>query len=291
MKQKNSGTKAIMRTLAVGLLFATATTGAASHDPLHHPIDPVDHDFRASHPFRVYVDTDRARSSRRHEPGSHYVRERLRRLLPHNIILVADRRDADMTVGARLIDYHLNFHVTDVDRRNKKYKKKYRYTPGRCGYHKRAFYTRVTEKGVALADYQLTYRLRGDGTYTDALRIQAAESYRYGKDLAALTNCGVAPSSNYPNSTVARLFSQADGRYRDTLAHEIRTEGLRNLAHALAGKIRARADQYYIGLAARIHRHEPVEYGLEPGADVYDFDDVDRQPRRVPAGWRRVFGW
>ncbi len=260
------------------LVMVAASAPTAAHDGAGYHVDPVDYEFRASHPFRVFVDLERGqtRKAYRQDANDHYIRDRLRYVLPSNIVIVSRRRDADMTVQARLTDYNLSFHVTDIARRNKKYKKRYRYTPGQCGHHKRAFYTRVTEKGVAVADYQLTYRIRGEGAYADALRVHAAESYRYGENLQALTNCGVVPSANYPNSTVARLFTQAGGHYRDTLAQEIRTEGLRNLAQLLAGKIRARADQFYVSLAAR---HD--SFGPSRGSAVYDYDDVE--PRRRPA--------
>lgn len=266
---------------ALLLIAVAASAPTTAHDGAGYHVDPVDYEFRASHPFRVFVDLERGRTRKayRQDAADHYIRDRLRYVLPGNIVIVSRRRDADMTVQARLTDYNLSFHVTDVTRRNKKYKKRYRYTPGQCGHHKRAFYTRVTEKGVAVADYRLTYRMRGEGTYSDAVRVHAAESYRYGENLQALTNCGVVPSANYPNSTVARLFTQAGGHYRDTLAEEIRTEGLQNLAHLLAGKIRARADQFYVSLAVRHNGH-----GRFQGSTIYDYDDVG--PRRRPADWR-----
>ncbi len=266
--------------LIAGLVFAaTALSPSANASVTPYSVDPIDHDFRAGHPFRVFVDFEKGRTGRatRTDGEDVYIRNRLARILPPNIVLVPRRRDADMAVQAQLVDYTLSFHITDVDRRNKKYKKRYRYTPGQCGVHKRATYTRVTEKGVAVADYQLTVQMRGIGTYNDAVRIHAAESYRYGQDLQALTNCGVVPSNNYPNSTVARLFSQAGGHYRETLAHEIHTENLRNLSGTLARTINARADQFYASLAA----HYTVTRSTAPyRADVYDFDDIDPAPRR-----------
>ncbi len=277
------------------LTASSLTAGVSAHGYVQPVADPISHEFRVSHPFKVYVDLQKGRErlsrSNGHEPADNFIRSRMRNLLPGNIVLVSNRRDADMLVRAQLTGYDLSFHITDVDRRNKKYKKRYRYTPGQCGHHKRAYYTRVTEKGVARADYQLSFRLRGEGTYQDAVHISAAESYRYGENLQALTNCGVGPSINYPNSTVARLFSQADGRYRDVLAEEIHTNGLRKLAYVLAGKVNARADQFYVALAQHhLQSANPRGYYSE-GADIYDFDDVDRPARRRPASWRFGLDW
>lgn len=289
--QKNPADRKRLTVLIAGLVFAaTALSPTANAYTTAYAVDPIDHDFRAGHPFRVFVDVEKGRTGRanRSDAEDGYIRNRLARILPPNIVLVPSRRDADMAVQARLLDYDLSFHITDVDRRNKKYKKRYRYTPGQCGLHKRATYTRVTEKGVAIADYQLTYQMRGIGTYGDTVRIHAAESYRYGQDLQALTNCGVAPSTNYPNSTIARLFSQAGGHYRATLAHEIHTESLRNLSVTLARTINARADQFYASLAARY----TVAHSASPyRADVYDFDYVDRAPRRRASSWADGSDW
>lgn len=275
--------------IASMILAAGAATSASANTYAPVIVDPVSHDFRASHPFRVFVDirdaNNRGIHSGTHSAADAYVRNRMQKLLPGNILIVNNRRNADMLVRAQLTDYDLSFHITDVDRRNKKYKKRYRYTAGQCGLHKRAFYTRITEKGVARANYHVSFRLRGEGTHKNAFQINAAESYRYGEDLQALTNCGVLPSNNYPNSTVARLFSQAGGHYRDVLAQEIQTNGLRKLAFALARQVNDRSDQFYVALAAR-YADVPTHYerySLNPR--IYDFDDVEPRSRRQPAAW------
>lgn len=280
----------------IALLMASSlTAGASAHGYVQPVADPISHEFRASHPFKVYVDLQKGRErlgrNSGFEAADNYIRNRMQHLLPGNIVIVSNRRDADMLVRAQLTGYDLSFHITDVDRRNKKYKKRYRYTPGQCGYHKRAYYTRVTEKGVARADYQLSFRLRGEGSFHDAVHISASESYRYGENLQALTNCGVAPSANYPNSTVARLFSQAGGHYRDVLAEEIHTNGLRKLAYVLAGKVNARADQFYVALAQQHLEHDRPRPHYSEGADIYDFDHVDRPARRQPAFWKFSIDW
>lgn len=282
--------------LLVAAILASAafTPGASAHDYGHGSVDPVSYEFRADHPFRVYVDVakgyDRRRGGRA-DATDHFVQDKLRYLLPDNIVVVSRRRDADMIVRAQLTDYDLSFHVTDVDRRNKKYKKKRRYLPGRCGHHQRAYYTRVTEKGVAHADYHLSFKLRGEGTYGDNIRVRSAESYRYGENLQALTNCGVAPSAHFPNSTVARLFSQAGGHYRDVLAKEIHTENLSKLSYVVAGKIKARADQFYVSLAATHKGYTPYYREGSARPDVYDYDHVNKQPRYRTNSWSVEFDW
>ncbi len=271
-----------------GLCITAASAGqtVAAHDYAQQVYDPVSVEFRASHPFRVFVDVAGRQDSRGRgiDPTDHLIRDKLHHQLPGNIVLVSDRGNADMIVRARLTDYDLAFHVTDVARRNKKYKKRRRHTPGKCGLHKRATYTRVTERGVSHADYQLTFKLRGDQSYRDVVQIQAAESYRYGKDLNALTNCGYAPSVHYPNKTVERLFAQAGGHFRDVLAREIEAESLQKLTHVLAGNIQARADQFYVRLASLKQAHQPH---INSGARVYDYDDVNREParRRLSFNW------
>ena len=279
------------RNTLIGSLFATAigltqTASAHPHQYAAAP-DPINHDFRASHPVKVFVDVSqdrRIRSVRRDrtDAADEYVRNRLHYQLPPYVVLVSNRRDADMTIKAQLMDYDLSFHVTDVDRRDKKYKKRYRYTGGKCGQHKRAYYTRVTEKGVSLADYKLTVHLKGIDGYSDTTRIRAAESYRYGEKLSALTNCGVAPSVHYPNKSVAKLFTRAGGSYRDTVAYEVRRESLKKLTYVLAGTIEGRTDQFYAALASQYSakgharvRHSNSHYRQKADPDVYDFDDVD----------------
>ena len=294
-KQNATKSKRTKAALAALLLASSYTAGASAYDYVQPVADPLSHEFRASHPFRVYVDLEQGRNrigrGHGHEAADSFVRSHMQNLLPGNIVLVSRRRDADMLVRAQLTNYDLSFHITDVDRRNKKYKKRYRYTPGPCGHHKRAFYTRVTEKGVAQAGYQLSFRMRGESDYFDRVQINAADSYRYGENLQALTNCGVRPSVNYPNSTVARLFTQAGGHYRDVLAQEIQTNGLRKLAYVLAGKVRARSDQFYVSLADQYLHGQNPRGRFSDGSDIYDFDHVDRPARRQPAFSRFGIDW
>lgn len=286
------------RASIIGGLFVSAVCLAypASADNYHYASgpDPIDHEFRASHPIKVFVDVSqdrRVRSDRHRRPGRAdaadlYVRDRLHYQLPPYVVLVSNRRIADMTIRAQLLDYDLSFHITDVDRRDKKYKKRYRYTGGQCGHYKRAYYNRVTEKAVALADYKLSVRLKGIANYADTTRIRAGDSYRYGENLRALTNCGVAPAVNYPNKKVAALFTRTGGVYRDTIAQQVQQKSLRNLSYVLARTIKGRTDQFYAELA---HQYADVAYSTDQSngryngdARIYDHDDVDADsyPRR-----------
>lgn len=295
--QNNSHTF-ILGSLFVSAISIAQPVGASPHHYAAGP-DPISREFRASHPIKVFVDVSqdrRIRSERRHraDAADQYVRDHLHYQLPPYVVLVSNRRTADMTVRAQLLDYDLSFYISDVDRRNKKYKKHYRYTGGKCGQYKRAYYSRVTEKGVALADYKLSVRLKGIATYSDTTRIRAAESYRYGENLSALTNCGVAPAMHYPNKTVAKLFTRAGGAYRDTVAQEVRQKSLRNLSNVLANAIRGRTDQYYAELA---NEYVDVTYSQgRPGerhrnrradARIYDQDDIDADnyPRKERDKW------
>lgn len=289
------------RNYLIGSLFVTAVglTQTAIADPYHGAVgpDPIDSEFRASHPVKVYVDVAQDRRVRRDrrsrtDAADQYVRDRLHYRLPPYVVLVSNRRNADLAIKAQLMDYELSFHITDVDRRDKKYKKRYRYTGGKCGQHKRAYYTRVTEKGVSLADYKLSVRLKGIDSYSDTTRIRAAESYRYGEKLSALTNCGVAPAVHYPNKKVAKLFTRARGVYRDTIAHNVRKESLKKLTNVLANVIKGRSDQFYAALAnqyadrAYPHgEHSDRHNGRKADADVYDYDDVDSYWRNNRSKW------
>ncbi len=295
MLERRPNKKKSRNTLISGLFVAAAgLTQTAAADPHRYatapnPIapDPINSEFRASHPVKIFVDVSqdrRVRSVRRSRTDSadQYVRDRLHYQLPPYIVLVSNRHDANMTVKAQLMDYDLSFHTTDVDRRNKKYKKRYRYTGGVCGQHKRAYYTRVTEKGVALADYKLSVRLKGIDRYSDTVRIRAAESYRYGEKLSALTNCGVVPSVHYPNKTIAKLFTRAGGTYRNAVAHDVRKESLKKLTYILAGTIKGRTDQFYAALANQYAdrayartRHVDTHHPRNADAEVHDYDGVD----------------
>lgn len=297
---------ALSACLAGTALLAVAPTATAHHAPAA-VYDPLDIEFRRTHPLKVFVDVqtlDR-RHGRTSGPADYAVRHYLDYALPDYIVMVTERHHADMVVRADLIDYDLHFRITDIDRRNKKYKKSRRYLPGRCGYHQRGLYTRVTERGTARADFELSVTLRGVGHHSGRVHIRADESYRYGKDLVAITNCGAVPSHHAPNSTVERLLHRADGSYRPVVAQEIREEAVKKLSRVIADRVRGRAEQYYVHLAER--GFEPGHQRRRPGhqgystaphgrwlaastarPDMYDFDHVgpDGSAQEYQGEWR-----
>jgi hypothetical protein len=276
--------------LILATLAATTVTGAAAayHPGDHAPpvYDSRDSNFRAAHPMKVFIDvaTPADRRSRSVDGFENRTLYTLERNLPSYVQIVHDRRYADMVVQARQTDYSLNFRVVDVDREDKKYGKKYRYTGGRCGHHVRAFYTEVKEKGEAYASYSVRVSLRGEGREQDHLRLRAAEDFRYGKDLTAQTNCGTVPTQHYPSKGVAELFAKASPAYREEVVREIRQEAADDLGKALAKKVRNRTDQYYTGLAVRFsqtHRHDnPPRYS----------EGNYEQSRGDDYGWRIEYG-
>ncbi len=181
---------------------------------------------------------------------------KIERELPSNILLVDSPTYADMVVKVRETGFDLNFRVTDMDQKNKKYKKDRKFTGGRCGIHHKAFYTRVEEKGEANAFYSVKYDVKGIGTKRDDFRLKASEKFRYGQNLTASTNCGVRATHNLPSNGVAKLFNQAHPSYRHHVASEIRSEAAEELGKKLARKIRNGADNYYANLGERYQHSE-----------------------------------
>lgn len=264
---------------------ATNVSAAVSATFVSH-YDPINPAFRLDHPFRVFIDVSERssprsqrdrRNGRHNQTGAdHALRSNVAAYLPAYIQIVPDRRSADMVVRAEELDRQLTFRIADEDQRRKKYKKRRRFTGGKCGQFRRAFYSRIKEQGVELSDYRLSVRLRGQGRYSDTVRIESRESYRYGANLRASTNCGVIPTRHFPNSAVAELFSRNPETYRPLIAREVARETAGKLAHIVADMVTARSEQFYAGLAAqynsggRYHasstrKHRTV-YDYEPAA-------------------------
>lgn len=292
--KKRNRTRAGLAAIFTG--SALLISGGALADPaviyVSHGVDPIDPAFRSSHPLRVYVDVDAGRNRHETDPSTSYVRQYLDSALPNYVVIVSDRRSADMMIRADELSYDLSFHVTDVDQRNKKYKKKYRYAGGPCGIHQRAFYSRIEERGVARTDYTLSVQLRNIDAYSHTIHIQADEKFRYGKNLRAQTNCGIRPTSAYPNSAVAELFARSNPNYRQTVAFEIRKEATQKLAKMIAGVIANRTEQHYATLATKYSysavRPVPTSRSHERmSATIYDRDDdavYSGRQRRIRPG-------
>lgn len=283
---------ATYKKLILAAATATAVAGAASaHHPEPHPVPVYDADsreFRSHNPLRVFIDVDtpEERRERGTTPFEARALHAADRSLPSYVQIVSNRRDADMIVRAQQTDYSLGFRVVDVDREDKKYKKRYRYVGGQCGHYIKAYYTEVKEKGEAYASYDVRVAVRGEGRQRDHLRLRSAEDFRYGKNLTARTNCGTTPTDHYPSRSVADLFAKASPAYRDQVAREIRREAADDLGRALARQIRDQADYYYTGLAVRYseaQRHDNRPYYSD--SDHVDDHDHDDQP-----GWRIEYG-
>lgn len=284
-------------TLTVALFSIAGLSGTAMADHAYHvdvvTPDPTNYEFRTGHPFKVFVDVNLGgevaanRSARANHADTYtdqYTRERISHRLPPYIVLVSDSRSADMTVRATELNYQLSFRIIDVDRRNKKYKKNYRYTGGQCGLHQRAFYTRITEKGEAFADYQLLVNLKGTGRYKDTVQIRATESFRRGEALRAQTNCGIQPTVHFPNAAVAKLFARSNQENRQSTAFVVRKEATQKLANVIASTIQARSEQYYAVLAAHytaVPIYRDTHYDREQTrGDIYNRDSDAVYPRR-----------
>ncbi len=217
--------------------------------PVYNPNDP---EFRKAHPMRVYVNLN---GKKRHAKRLAYRGRTLANVrynLPSYAVLVDDPEYADITIRARLQDYDLNFRVIDVDSKDKKYKKSRRYTGGKCGTFRRAYYTRVKEKGEAYAAYNIRVRVKDYGTFRDRVRLRAAENFSYGKNLRARTNCGIAPTGHFPSNKVEKLFYKSNPKYRDHVAREIREEAADVLGRELARRIHRYTDDYYHTLATNL---------------------------------------
>lgn len=269
----------------IGKLSAIAFTGialtfpaTASPDERFEDYEPprpgYGGEYHLAEPFKVYVSirdrgyVDRHTDYRDRRHNGRQVRPRrsdtiytdiaMRKLsyeLSGDIILVDNPSYADMVVKVRQTSFNMDFRVTDVDRKDKKYKKSRRFTGGRCGVHHRAYYTRVEERGEANAYYTVKLDVKGFETRRDDFRLRNSEKFRYGKDLTASTNCGVRPTHHLPSNGVEKLFAQSNPGYRHHVVDEIQRETAEDLGRKLAREIRRSANRYF----SHIHQHR--DYG------------------------------
>ncbi|MEX0300437.1 MAG: hypothetical protein AB3N28_15290 [Kordiimonas sp.] len=293
LTNKNKTTD-ITRTLGAATLLASALSFQVTANPDERYEDYEPHHpsrggiYEEPQPFKVYVNIrthgrqdryedhrDRRRSprdARRPSRNSNEWRSgadmyksitmrKLARDLPHNILLVDSPSYADMVVKVRQTGFDLNFRITDIDKKDKKYKRDRRFTGGRCGVHHRAFYTRVEEKAEAKAFYSIRYDLKGLDIDHDNVRLKTSEKFRYGQNLTASTNCGIRPTNHVPSNGVAKLFNQAHPGYRNHVATEVRSEAAEELGRKLAHKIRSGAKHYYADMARRYEYGEYHENG------------------------------
>lgn len=269
--------KNLITSFAGAALVATITSTAvhAEHrsqvrnQPTFTPVyeapayNPGSHDFRTAHPMRVFVKI----GGNRHSKGDGHhsapaVYQKIGYHLPSYITLVNSPAYADLVIKVRQTDYKLSYRVIDVDRKDKKYKKSRRYAGGNCGYYRKAFYTKIKEKGEAYASYNVKVRFRGYETNREHFTLRSAENYSYGTELRAATNCGITPTNRMPSNGVAKLFRRSSEDYRQSVSHRIKRESVANLGRHLAHQIKHKAGRFYTTLAARLN-HERIEYGYD----------------------------
>ncbi|NVJ97279.1 MAG: hypothetical protein HWE25_03945 [Alphaproteobacteria bacterium] len=257
----NTTFKKLATTVAASLAFG----GVAMAD--HLVPDAHSFEFRADHPLRVYVDVD-TRGEKRERQLTAFEANALaglRQNLPPYIRIVNDRRNADMRVNARELNYDLGFRVVDKDREDKKYKKSRRHTGGRCGHFIKAYYTEVKEKAEAYASYDVRVSLRGLGRNSDQVRLKSSEKFKYGTNLMAQTSCGMTPTSHMPSNGVADLFARATPDYRKHIAREVREEAAQDLGRVLARKIQHHANDFYANLAVKYSNGDGGYYSQNGG--------------------------
>ena len=169
-----------------------------------------------------------------------FVRHYFGKTAAPNMQLVFEPRYADLILKVREVDYDFDFLVTKRERRSKKYKHKNRYRGGKCGLYKRAYYDRITERGIAHFQYDI--KMRGTGGYRDYFSLNGEENerFRYGENLLADTNCGRHPADVYPNKTVAKYFDRAGPEHRRKIRGRVR----RDVARRLALTLQSAADRY-----------------------------------------------
>ncbi len=209
--------------------------------------------FRQAYPMRVFVkvavkDTSGNTAETQAPPN---VRQ-LSYLLPAYVKLVNSPAYADLIVQVRRTGYDLNFRVIDRKQKGRKYKKHHKYAGGPCGIFKRAFYTKIKEKGEAYARYNLKLDLKNIGRDREQFTLRSAKNFSYGTNLRAATNCGVQPTNRMPSGGVERLFRKSSPGYRYEIARKIGAKAANSLSLQLAYKINKQATYFYQNLAERL---------------------------------------
>jgi len=264
--------------ISSAVLFGAVTTSASADIKAQVPLikaysdDSVlqyvanNADFRANHPLKLFVQAGKKgdrhnRSHQRREHRQHNVlqQHQIAEMLPEYIIQVASAREADLVIRIRQTNYTLDFRVIDVDQKDKKYKKDRRYVGGRCGMYRRAYYTKVKEKGEAYASYKVAVRLNGISQDRDQFTLRSATNFSYGTNLRAATNCGLRSTQHMPSNKVAKLFGKANQGYRHHIAARIKDKAASDLNRQIAGRILAQADNFYADLAVRLSYRDRYE--------------------------------
>lgn len=275
----------VYRVFATTLLTSLATTSLVADDRYNrgadydarytqqphayerHVYDPHSAEFRANHIFKVYVDIEAGRNGRA-DKLEYLTLETIAQNLPYGVQLVRDRRYANLVIRANERNYDANFRVVDIDRKDKKYKKRIRYNTSysECGGLYRAHYKKIEEKGVGYYDYGIRIRMKGYGRDRTRISGRVAEKYSYGSDLRAQTNCGLQPTNVFPSGKVARLFERAHPNYRREVRRELRREAACDVGLKIAYIIKGKANYFYEDLAKRLtyqdsNYSDDYEYG------------------------------
>ncbi len=248
-------TLSAIATSFVATLSAEAVSDNVYYDDEYSPVPEInyrDQGFREAHPVKIYVKLANSSNRQKQLPFQKRTFQKIRRHLPDYAILVHDREYADITIKASERTYDLGFKIVDIDRKDKKYKKSRRYTGGRCGKFHKAYYQKVKEKGEAYSSYNLKIRMDGYGTHREEVRLKADDSFTYGRNLRASTNCGTVNTHHFPSNSVRELFYKSSDDYRRKVAREIRIETAENLGKAIVRQLRHLSDQHYSNLANRI---------------------------------------
>ncbi len=244
--------------------------------------DPYSAEFRAHYPLKVFVNVKAGRKGR-NQKLEYLVIETMASRLPYGVEIVRDPHHADLVIRAHEKDFGADFRVVDVDRKDKKYKKRFRRAAaysGDCAPYK-AHYTRVREKGVGYYDYGVKIRMKGYGKDYTQVGGKVYENYSYGKNLKAQTSCGFQPISVFPSNGVEKLFAKSHPSYRREVIRELRREAACDLGLRLAYIVKARADQYYTDLAYKL-AHEPSYHSDNRNYGGHDYARSDGRYK-----WRR----
>lgn len=248
-----------------------------------HIYDPHDQNFRNNHQFKVFIEIEAGKKGRA-EKLEYLTIETIADNLPYGVQLVRDPHYADLVIRARERDYDVNFRITDVDRKNKKYKKRFRYNAGYsngCGGLYRAHYRKVEERGTGYYDYGISIRMKGYGRDRINISGRVREKYSYGTDLKAqTTGCGLQPTNIYPSGKVARLFERAHPSYRRDVRRELRREAACDLGLKIAYTIKGKANHYYEDLANRYNRQNYENSGYSEYDDPYYGNKKGHHKRR-----------
>lgn len=257
-------TRLMMNTLgAAAVLAALGTiTAPAIADDYQAPYTESAYDDQAQHvdirPLTVWIDVEKGRSNfgknrgkgkgkhgRRNSHRGDYrqstfetmVRSSLAQQLPAGAVMARSPYRADLRLTVVERDYEVDFRTLNIKQKDKAYKWSAREGRGPCGRLNRAIYDHV--KDQATANYRFGMRIDGRFNYFQRERISGydTETFKYGRNLRAMTPCGVKPVSTFPTAKVRRRFEQADPSYTKQVRRELRADVARDVAREAAAEV------------------------------------------------------